>query len=493
MNSLYNGFEQCSRDVIGSILNQINKETGSWGVINDADIAVVMDCVGKLASTCKSLFLKINSQEVTTVLLQSLSNKYGKSCEQFAAELNTSASRQWLWNFIQKNGDARAYQIIQDIYEIATNIFEPQFKTGRWSFGEPIPGFIQTSMGFGLIIHEVPRGIVTPFGEIKIYRHASGIDDSYLLSKLFIRCLKAKFVQFEYPMFKATSKYIYEIDISLKSNEIKKIELEELQVKKGSENLIFCSEYGISSLYEIGAFKEDIPAMLKCSYHQRRSQMLIMCIWEMLEANKMGLDPTQKIQKSMPKIKKCALALSKRTNPLFNNISDAPKWLIQLMAKLDHEKRLVIKGFGKERLIYFLNRLATSCFEDENQMWQTIVTNGVIRLGNITSTRCDLKTLELIYELVIKGLEKNWIKSKFKDFPDIKYKQSEENYVLFVNRELVNLDEIDLINVLSELLCLSDHMSCYCNLFNQGLVYSYLWVKKDKLDEVLKAFNINQL
>lgn len=490
MNSLNSGFEQCNRDVVGSILNQINKETGSFGVINDADIAVVMDCVGRLACTCKSLFLKINSQEVTTALLKSLSNKYRKSCEQFAAELNTGATRQWLWNYIQKNGDAKAYQIIQDIYEIAANIFEGQVKSGRWSFGEPIPGFMQTSQGFGLIIHEFPRGIVTPFGEIKIYRNVACIDDSYLLSKLFIRCLKAKFVQFEYPTFKASSKYIYEIDISLKCNEIKKIELEELQVKKGSENLIFCSEYGISSLYEIGAVKEDIPVMLKCSYHQRRSPRLIMCIWEMLEANRMGLNPTQKFPKLMPKIKKLALSLSKRTNPLFNNISDAPKWVIQLMAKLDQEKRLVIKGVGKERLVYFLNRLATSCFEDENQMWQTIVTNGVIRLGNIPIARCDLKTLELVYELVIKGLEKNWIRSNFKDYPEIKYKQSEENYVLFVNKDMGDLDEIDLINVLAELLCLSDHMYCYCNLFNQGLFYSYLWIKKDKLDEVLKAFNI---
>jgi len=493
MNFLNSGFEQCSRDVVGSILNQINKETGSFGVINDSDIAVVMDCVGRLARTCKSLFLKINSQEVTTALLKSLSNKYGKSCEQFAAELNTSASRQWLWNYIQKNGDAKAYQIIQEIYEIATNIFEVQVKSGKWSFGEPTPQFMQTSQGFGLIIHEVPRGLVTPFGEIKIYRHVSGIDDSYLLSKLFISNLKAKFVQFEYPLFKASTKNIYEIDVSLKHNEIKKIGMEEVQVKKGSENLIFCSEYGISSLYEIGAVKEDIPTMLKCSYYQRRSSKLIMCIWVMLEANRKGLDPTQKFRKLIPKIKKLALETSKRTNPLFTNISDASKWVIQLMEKLDHEKRLVIKGVGKERLVYFLNRLATSFFEDENQMWQTIVTNGVIRLGNTPIARCDLKTLELVYELVIKGLEKNWIKSNFKDFPDIKNKQSEENYVLFVNKEISDSDEIDLINVLSDLLCFSDHMYCYCNLFNQGLVYSYLWIKKDKLDEVLKGFNINQL
>lgn len=492
MNSLNSGFEQCSRDVVGSILNQLNKEIGSWGVINDADIAVVMECVGRLACTCKSLFLKINSQEVTTALLNSLSNKYGKSCEQFAAELNTSASRQWLWNYIQKNGDAKAYQIIQDIYEIAAGILKSQGKSGSLFFGEPVPGFMQTTSGFGLMIHEVPRGLVTPFGEIKIFPTKTCLDDSYLnISKLFISSFAAKFVQFEYPLFKASSKDIYEIDISLKHNEIKKIELENLQVKKGSENLIFCSEYGISSLYEIKTVKEEIPALLKCTYHQRRSPRLIMCIWEMLEANRMGFEATQEVPKSMPNIKKLASALSKRAKPLFDNISDAPKWVIQLMAKLDQEKRLVIKGIGKERLLYFLNRLATNCFEDKNSMWQTIVTNGVIRLGNITSTRCDLESLKLIYDLVIKGISQNWIRSNFKDFPDIKYKQSEENYVLLVNKEMSNLDEIDLINVLSEVLCLSDYLHCHCNLYNQGLFYSYLWIKKDKLDEVLKAFNIS--
>ena len=491
MNSLNSSFEQCSADVIGSILNQINNGTGSFGVINDADITVVMNCVGRLARTCKGLFFKINSQEVTTLFLKSVSQKYGKSCEQFAIEINTKATRQWLWNYIQKNGDAKAYQMIQDIYEIAEDILKSQGKRGSLSFGEPIPGFMQTTRGVGLMIHEVPRGLVTPFGEIKIFPNKTWLDDSYLnISKLFISSLKANFIQFEYPLFKASSKNIYEIDISLKYNEIKKIELEDLEAKKGSENLIFCSEYGISSLYEIRAIKENIPPMLKCSYHQRRSPRLIMGIWEMLEANRMGFDATKDVQKCMPNIKKIAQAKSKRAKPLFVNISEASKWVIQVMARLDQEKGFLIRGYGKERLVYFLNRLATSCFEDENNMWQTTVTNGMIRLGIIHNERCDLKTLKLIYDLVIKGLSQNWIKSKFKDFPEIKHKQSEENYVLFVNKEMSNLDEIDLIEVLSELLCLSDDLHCHCNLFNQGLFYSYLWIKKDKLDEVLKAFNI---
>ena len=61
---------------------------------------------------------------MTRIFLKSLSEKYEGSSEHFVALLDTIGARAQLWDYIKKNGDDKTYQVIQEIYELASDVLK---------------------------------------------------------------------------------------------------------------------------------------------------------------------------------------------------------------------------------------------------------------------------------------------------------------------------------------------------------------------------------
>ena len=108
-------------------------------------------------------------------------------------------------------------------------------------------------------------------------------------------------------------------------------------------------------------------------------------------------------------------------------------------------------------------------------------------------TPCDFNTLKKAYDLVMKSLSENWIKSELKDYPTILHTKSEEDYILFVKREKNLPDESVLMQLLAEQLDVSKFMFCQSDWKGKNVTGTYLWIKKENLEQILDKFNINRI
>src|SRR5262249_50312862 len=146
----------------------------------------------------------VNNTKAVTLLLQSLFEKYEISCEELAAKLNTPGARKWLWDYILINGDDKAYEVIQRIYDMALSIKKEAEVAGLpfhylETRGYPEPLYHQTKQGFFLFIYKTPQFLATPFGKITIYNRGSSSDNAdFSVAELFIRRLDAIFESFAY-------------------------------------------------------------------------------------------------------------------------------------------------------------------------------------------------------------------------------------------------------------------------------------------------------
>ncbi len=536
MNSIHNKisvFEELPEPVIGTILDQLNKITGSKGIINTADIPVIKRYANSLACTSKTMAAKVTHPEATYLFLESLSAKYGKPCEEFAVILNTVGCRRWLWNYIKVNGDDKAYQVIQDIYELASDALNEarnaglnfNYTEGCIKWPSPNPFYHQTKQGFVLNIDGAPNFVSTPFGEIIIY---GGIDSgfaSFYLAEIFIKQLNAVFHNLRLGGGEDNKGENYELAVSLEKDkdtlrknyqkEMKIITEEELACRKGTQNLIVNSLHGNSASYIIREVKgKKVPDVIWREAGSRRSYELINRIWEMLEAKRKGGDPIAiKINHNG------VIKLSKDCNkPIFNNISEVSAWAIELVEKLERQPffkgeiwldlpiKLLALNDGNERLIEILNNAVETLLDkgtnryihtfgynrnDDRYLYELNLGCGIeMRIFDDHKT-CDLNTLKKAYDQVLENIGHNWMRAAVKDYPDVLHihTESEEDYVLFIKENWVRRADM-LITCLAGPLGLSETIHCHADMNKPLGSIIYLWIKKDCLDKVMAALNI---
>ncbi len=516
MNSL-SSFDQFDIPMMGHVLDQLNIVTGSRGIVNKADIAVLKRYTSNLACTSKNIAAQVNHPSVTHLFLESLSKKYGQSCEYFAAQFNSIGTRNWLWRYITKEGgDAQVYQVIQDIFEFAANVLteaenaglELEYSEGRQEWPSHNPYFYRTTkQGFVLYNNWEPVHIVTPLGEIKLYEGVRFIGESALsVTEVFIKRLNAEYacgecfsedgVGTDYEIEASYSETIRKIS----EDEMKKISQEESEARKGTQNLIvnsLCHNYSSYNIKEVN--RKKVPEVV---WHEKggseRSYELIKMIWEMLEANRLGLDPIAK----PIKVNK----LESVEEPICKNIAEVSEWGIALAAKLEQQPIIL----GAKSLVgqdaYILKTLNSSAnqFLDKGSEWPIhtfipgnnrqygVILNTGIQLSIDTKrTPCDLNTLKTAYDAAIKSIGQNWTKSELKDHPTIFYKESEEDYVLFVNKDKILYQKYALINNLAYLLGLSKSISCFDKWDDTTSSGAYVWIRKNNLEMTLEALNFS--
>lgn len=526
MNSINNQPSTFELLPMANILDQLNQVTGSKGIVNDADIPVIMRYVGNLACVSKILALKINEFDTLYVFFKSLSEKYGEPSESFAAKINTKSARIWMWNYIQRNGDDKVYQVIQDIYELAADIqketkdtgLDFEFYEGHKGWQTPNPRYCQIKQGFILDIDWSRGDLRTPFGKISIYSGGSYSGNSPLsVSEEFIRRLTAQFEALHESSSERDNGKIYEIQATM-TDAIRKIPDEELQIitkedlisRKGTQNLIVNSYGGNNSSYKITEVKgKVVPEVIRHdSRKSMRSSETIDRIWEMLEANRSGFDPLA------IKINESQVIYTEQIKPLVNTLSEVSDWAMNFVKILDQQplfegktwissktKLLPLKAYSGAGFLVRLNKAAEN-FLDKDSVWHIHTFGGFDSrsfngkdLGHgielwISENPCDFQSLKVAYDTVIKSIGQNWVKSNLRDYPEILLTKSEEDYDLYVKKENLLPQEDSLLGCLAGLLDLSKSISCYSSWKGNKSSGIYFWIKNDKPEEIKAALNI---
>lgn len=492
-NNLLSAIEQCPPEIIGNVLSQLNKTTGSEGFVNEADIPVIMRYVSNLAITSKKMCELINSPSVTHLFLNSLSDKYQETPEHFAALFNTIGARKWLWNYIREKGDYETYQVIHDIYTVASTILKDAKDTGqsvncseKWS--SPDSFYKQTKQGFFLYnyksdflnynIYSPPFRVATPFGQIQFFSEGTL---PHLISSAFIKKLNATF-------------------------------------EKDSD------QYSMYKIRQIGEKILPDARFLETS-EKERSRMLIGSIWEMLEKNHKGQDPVQKEIEQ----KNGHIISNSVEKPLFKNLSEVTSWAINLIKTLeaqplfsindplfstkdydDISTRVLALNYYEAHRLKSLNGAIQTALEKKKQRGITAFnTNDPINdptlyeknpgqglllyFSSSNYEPLDLDKLRMHYDYVFENLGLHWTISNLKDYPNLYGSKSEEDYVLFIKKECFFPEELSILKQCSALLGISRFMDCGNTREHSStddIQTLYLWVRKDKKEEVLKVLNL---
>lgn len=528
-------FESLPNVAFGTVLDQLNRMTGSNGIVNDSDIPVIMKNVFNLACTSKTLYRAVNNSIVTKALLDSLARKYLKTPRYLAAKLDTVGARKWIWDYIHINKFHETYAAIQEIYKLAADVQKEANKAnlkfkmseGRKGWPSPNPFYYQTKTGFLLHASTSPHALSTPFGEIKIY--GGGLaNDSLSILEIFIKQLDATFEEMSFGGCRkpADREQNYKILISdLKSKKLRKLSFKdgikiseaELEKEKDSHNIIFNSYCGNDSVYKIRRVGNQV--MPEVTYHAKNSQLeyeFVNTMWEMLEKARLGKNP---IAKEIVK-KDIRMVSAETSRPrTFSEITQKAIHLIEELSQqpLFPEKRwistpskvLPLKNYSDARCVELLNDAskkflekdahwhirAFGCGNDRISLKGKDLGDGLEIWLYDTDKTCSLATLKSAYDSVLSQLGLNWDRANLKDYPNILHTESEENFILFI-KEIMFPGEECLLRFIADEMGLSKYIKVSSYWKNKSgpdrSQLLYIWVKKDKFDEVRKKFNLRR-
>ena len=505
--------------LIHCLVPQMNKLTGSAGVVNTADLPVSMRNVVRLSLTCKKMQAILNSPIFIRTLLTQLAKRFEKSEEFIASQMDTPSSRRWLWNYIQTHGYGRIYQAIQDIYAVAGKVIKDAKAAGleietakrEDTCPAPNPCFYQVKSGLFLLSDRIPDILATPFGQVKLVTVLS-VKDSLPLTEKIFRCLKATFLEIFY-LSDDRNNRVFEVADSDAPSFLpiafeagRKISERELNDQKGRRVVIV--NRNASTMYIVKQVGDQILAPGEWANLDDREPVLVHAMWKMLERNRIGQDPLarEKIQAPayVPPL------------PQFKNMQEIASFTIDLLEKLAEQelfpedrrlsfptKVLPLKSYNDAYRTEMLNRLAASYLK-ENTHWRvyacgfgnTISLQGKdigpgldLWLPEHSKPR-DLKDLKVALDTVLTSLGLGWQAAQLKDFPGILVKQSEEDYFLFVKEQSQFPAEDVLIRVVADDLGIKTFIQCQSSWKDDSKV-PYLWVKKDKMKQVSDALQLS--
>lgn len=517
--------EQLPPKIIGNILKQLNKMTGTEGVVQRQDIPVIMRNIRSLACTSKAMHAKVNDLATTDIVLESLSRKYKQSPENLAAELDTVGSHHWIWEYIQRNGDLANYQVVHDIHTLVCGVLKEAKKFGLLYFEEeritPDPNpWEQTESGFLMRCSSGLHSIVTPLGKIEFrsgncYVTGNGRVPLSVVEVL-IRKFHAKFEKLEsvsrYEEISRIEEVIPPSDGSGQMREIRElreISRQEAEKQIGTQKFITCDYEGLCA-YQITQINgKTVPTVVRSSKKSFRDYGLLKKIWGMLEKKRLGKDPLAieyKVIKQRPWV---------APSPLCKNLSEIPKWAISWVEALqkaplykdlrneDSTSRALLPKDGRVPLTLVTLHEAATAFLGKKSAWNISMFNverretrqEALKLRLDPETKGDLKALEEAYASVLKNMSLGWKSARLKDYSLIDDPQSEEEYTLFINEKLGDQQEIILLRSAARLSGVSDWIDTSNRWQTKDSFWGkpgplYLWIKHEKIEEVLAALQL---
>lgn len=430
-----NYIELLPGSAFGHILDHLNSKTGSKGIINHADIPVIIRYAYNLANTSKTIAAKVNDIDAVQLFLTSLSCKYNQSCVYFASMLNTIGTRKWMWNNIHANGDAKAYQvdIIQDIFEVILGVLKEDENANLYTAFSYKP---RTEQGFVLSLVYPRQEVITSLGKIAF---------------CFVDSKRA-------PMRLSYSNKVH--------------------------------TYLETRLKEI---IKNIPGPVLSANNPYEENLWF--IWETLKTERLGLDPTP-IEPKTPhvltpplfnhisQLSKWAVdraaELEKRPHHSYTN--NGYTSLKRLKLESDYVDTLCALSLAAEKFLNVAKNWVLCSYK--NDPGALYLERSTVNGFPDRSTHY-VKPLKAAYDSVIKQVGTNWIQAELKDYPDLVNIYSEEDFVLYVKTKNLLTEEDILINNVAVQLGLSTSLCCGTS--EKSL---YLWVKKEGLEKTLAALNI---
>ncbi len=447
--------EQLPLEVLGIVTYQLTTLTGSEGILNEADIPVIMRYTRALACTSKTMNEKMNSFIVTNALLKSLSKKYLRLPKYFVTTLDTVGSRRWLWNYIEKSSQQTTYQIIQSIHEIICDIKcelsnkakkSESHRRRRDSCYSSLFTTQCTQSGYFLRINRDSYSIITPLGE-KLFTLGK-LSPTRALSLMVIKRLKA-------------------------------------QPHRQHNHLYSITEIAGKILPPPHKYLGDTASFL----HQK----LIYLIYDMLEKNSLGKNPLQIYPKHYPPM---------TIAPCFLPSTDLIPWAVDIAKRLMSQpvnrwgdKSLKLESLYESLLFYILH-VATGA----TNIRQSSL-DGSLFL-NESDSLLDLNQLPLLYRTVLQNLQSNWKPSFLKDYPTIlkiSHNKSEEDFALFIQETPKVPKPRVLLYYLAELLkipsSIMDPGFKDCTWYTHQTKLEppdifYIWIRKDSIEKVVASLGL---
>jgi hypothetical protein len=526
--------ETLSREQVGTVLGQLVKITGTEGIINDADTPVILRNIRNLACTSKTMYNAVNDPIVVEIFLTFLAEKQQKTAVHFAAAFDTLGTRRWLWSYIRQNNYEKTYRVIQDIYALATIIKEESLSAGpHFDLGErstqPDALTYRTETGFVLLHqHKKPLHIVTPFGKLPLYKQ---VDACYELSllELFIKRLDATFAGISYKAANAPpdpGEYHVVTISDLNDHCIRNIADDAGEIRTraqltdqvGTQNLITSSHGGTKSVYTIRKVEDRLtPEVTFPPKESRPDLVLLSVVWKMLETVRLGGDPVnQKTIQRIPWFSAPPEAL--------RTLSDISEGAIDLVRQLALQpsrlgcKILPLQDYKTARSFELLNNAAKQFLNSSEHLHIDAVSRNLVLkeknpfylllslVGLDWRTQpCDLETLKIGYDHALSQIGLHWRRSHLKDYPNVQFMQSEEEYILFVKNEDLGREigfietEDKFIQSIANALGISRYLevdSSWAKEPHESLppqpLTMYLWIKKNQFDLVSRLLNLRE-
>lgn len=262
--------------------------------------------VRALACSSHAMNQGVNSDVATKIFLKAFSISSKCPLEHSAALFDNSAARKILLEIIQVNGDEKAYNAIQKVYNLITfgrlsiralddPTFKYEFDEGLEYAPQPNPHKHQLKSGFQLAIDASPRFLATPFGQITLCGGARIRGYSqYSFSAWVIKRLRAVFESIAYyDQGRRPFHVVEEAGLRIKKitdADILEVPKDLLPTYVGSSNLINDTQYGNVSMYNPKALPVAVPFT---EGEVRRSSKSIQKIWELLEQGSPRCDHTK--------------------------------------------------------------------------------------------------------------------------------------------------------------------------------------------------------
>jgi len=521
--------EELPAETLGHVLKYINIFTGSDGIRNEKDVRVAMKYVGNLALTSKRMYALVNDLIAARTFIESLSHKYGSSPEYFAALWDTPGARRWLWQRVGENGDKESYQIIQSVYEVASQVKKEaqeaglpfDLAEGRIGWPSPMSTQNQTESGFELYVGNGISHLLTPFGEIKIF--GGGITKYYSnfsVAEVMIRRLGATFQGLS-PEREMERIYSYEVDpVSDRADTIRKITdvdeirshvpFQDVERIKGTRTLVInsCnwSVYHMSCV----AGRPIPPPTWHASTEDQRKWTLIQKIWDMLEMERLGEDPTLK----KVDVEEVALKRSRKEAEVakIQNLPEMAQYAANVMRRLFEQPVLMYPDclLASQRLMMddFYEAKVIEQLSDESQGERKThfirgfmgkekgLTNGYFLERTVVSTIPPppiMDNLEQTYLEILLRISAGWQKADLKNYPHILAKESEEEWDLFIKLVPMHMEALFLSCLASPL---GISKSIHCNdTWSMGDPFGaakplYLWIRKSEQKRVKNILSL---
>lgn len=455
--------ERLPSPLLGITIHHLNILTGSEGILNKADIPVIMRYTRALACTSKKMHQAMNSLPVTDALLTSLSKKYLQLPKYFVTPLDTPGARRWLWTYIETRGYQQTDQIIQSICDIIADIkCEVSGKSKDADLlrrrRDSLHSFLSTSpctqSGYFLQIDREGYSIITPLGEKSFT--ISKLSPTPALSRLVIERLNAKL----YNPFQR--------------------------------------------LYAITNIAGQIlppPHRYLGSRVSDSHQELISSIYTMLEIHRLGRNP---IEKPLNSNRRWLSASSEEKSP-FTHVTDLIPWGIDIARRLAMQplaypgtQKLSLESMEESFLFSSLHQATGATNIRQSSL------DGHDLYLKPSDSPLDFEQLTLSYKAVLDNLQSNWIPALLKNYPDVlilSHTKSEEDFALFIKAKPYSMHERSLLYRLAKFLGIPrSHMDCgFWDTISHGHRHPtpppspdifYMWIRKESIKRVMETLGI---